>query len=143
MSQERFGELRAEQVAGFYHNATPGTVGGMLAAIVLTGMLVYTNATPLRTGATFVSVLAASTAARLALIHAYRKAKPRIEDWRRWSFFAIASALFGGLCWGIGSLFLRRARCRSDFGFGHVAAGILLQPSCDHGADHGLVVAAR
>jgi len=106
MSQERFGELRAEQVAGFYHNATPGTVGGMLAAIVLTGMLVYTNATPLRTGATFVSVLAASTAARLALIHAYRKAKPRIEDWRRWSFFAIASALFGGLCWGIGSLFL-------------------------------------
>lgn len=116
ISQQRFDELRAEQVAGFYHNATPGTIGGMLAAMVLTGMLVYTKATSLQTGAIFVSLLGVSTSARMALIRAYRRANPRIEDWRRWSFYAIASAIFGGLCWGIGSLFLLDPN-RTEFQF--------------------------
>jgi two-component system, sensor histidine kinase len=116
ITQQRFDELRAEQVAGFYHNAMPGTIGGMLAAMILTGTLVYSDATPLQTGAIFVSLLGVSTAARVALIHAYRRAKSRIQEWRRWSFYAIASAIFGGLCWGIGSLFLLDPN-RTDFQF--------------------------
>lgn len=104
--QQRFDEMRAEQVAGFYHNATPGTIGGMIAAVILASMLVYTKATALHTAVIFLSLLSLSTAARMVLIHAYRKARPPAWDWRRWSFGAIASALAGGLCWGGGSLFL-------------------------------------
>ena len=104
--QQRFDELRAEQVAGFYHNATPGTVGGMIAGVILASMLVYTRATALRTAVIFLSLLGLSTLARMVLIQAYRKARPAASDWRRWSFGAIASALAGGLCWGLGSLFL-------------------------------------
>jgi two-component system, sensor histidine kinase len=106
VSQQRFDELRAEQVVGFYHSATPGTIGGMLAAVILASMLVYTKAVPLGTAAIFLSLLAASTVARIVLIQAYRRAKPPAKDWRRWSFWAIASALAGGLCWGLGALFL-------------------------------------
>src|ERR1700722_9832593 len=84
--QRRFDEMRAEQVAGFYHNATPGTIGGMIAAIILASMLVYTKATALHTAVIFLSLLSLSTVARLALIHAYRKAAPPTSDWRRWSF---------------------------------------------------------
>jgi len=100
--QQRFDEMRAEQVAGFYHNATPGTIGGMIAAVILASMLVYTKATALHTAVIFLSLLSLSTAARMVLIHAYRKARPPAWDWRRWSFGAIASALAGGLCWGAG-----------------------------------------
>jgi signal transduction histidine kinase/CheY-like chemotaxis protein len=106
MSPQRFDELRAEQVAGFYRNSTPGTVGGMIAAPILSGMLVYKNAVEFRAAAIFVLLLAVSTVARLVLIYTYKKAKPPVEDWRRWAFCAIATALIGGSCWGLGALFL-------------------------------------
>jgi hypothetical protein len=51
-------------------------------------------------------LLAASTLARLALIQIYKKAKPPVEDWRRWAFWAISTALVGGSCWGLGALLL-------------------------------------
>jgi signal transduction histidine kinase len=104
--RQRFDEMRAEQVAGFYHNATPGTIGGIIAAVILSSMLVYTKAAALHTAVIFLSLLSLSTVARMVLIHAYRTAKPPASDWRRWSFGAIASALAGGLCWGFGALFL-------------------------------------
>src|SRR5271156_38231 len=106
MSPQRLNELRAEQVAGFYRNSTPGTVGGMIAAPILSGMLVYENAVSFRVATTFVMLLAASTLARLLLIQIYKKAKPPVEDWRRWAFWAIVTALVGGSCWGLGALFL-------------------------------------
>jgi len=114
--RQRFDEMRAEQVAGFYHNATPGTIGGMVAAVILASMLVYTKATAPRTAVIFLSLLGLSTVARMVLIHAYRKAKPPAWDWRRWSFGAIASSLTGGLCWGVGALFLLDPN-RAEFQF--------------------------
>jgi two-component system, sensor histidine kinase len=106
MSAQRLDQLRAEQVAAFYRNSTPGTVGGLIAAPLLSGMLVYEKAIPLRAAAIFVLALAASTAARLILIWAHAKARPPVEDWRRWAFWAMATALIGGACWGVGGLFL-------------------------------------
>jgi two-component system, sensor histidine kinase len=106
MSPHRLDELRAEQIAGFYRNSTPGTVGGMIAAPILTGMLLYENAVRLRVAAVFLLFLALSTVARLVLIRTYLKVKPPVEDWRRWASWAIATALFGGSCWGLGALFL-------------------------------------
>lgn len=105
MSPQRVDQLRAEQVAGFYHNAAPGTVGGMIAALILSGMLVYENAVQFRTAAIFVLLLAASTIGRLILIRAYRRAKPPV-NWRRWAYCAIVTALIGGACWGFGALLL-------------------------------------
>ena len=96
MSPHRLDELRAEQIAGFYRNSTPGTVGGMIAAPILTGMLLYENAVCLRVAAVFLLFLALSTVARLVLIRTYLKVKPPVEDWRRWASWAIATALFGG-----------------------------------------------
>jgi signal transduction histidine kinase/CheY-like chemotaxis protein len=106
ISPQRLNELRAEQVAGFYRNSTPGTVGGMLAAPTLSGMLVYEKAVSFRVAVVFVVALAASTAARLMLIAIYKRAKPVAGEWRRWAFWAMATALVGGMCWGIGALFL-------------------------------------
>lgn len=51
MPPHRLDELHAEQIAGFYRNSTPGTVGGMIAAPILTGMLLYENAVRLRVAA--------------------------------------------------------------------------------------------
>lgn len=93
-------------MAGFYRNSTPGTVGGMLAAPTLSGMLVYEKAVSFRVAVVFVVALAASTAARLMLIAIYKRAKPVAGEWRRWAFWAMATALVGGMCWGIGALFL-------------------------------------
>lgn len=109
MSPQRLDQLRAEQVAGFYRNSTPGTAGGMITAPILTGMLVYEDAVRLRVAVIFVLVLAASTVARLVLIQTYKKAKPPVEDWHRWAVWAIVTALVGGSCWGLGSLFLMDA----------------------------------
>jgi signal transduction histidine kinase/ActR/RegA family two-component response regulator len=109
MPPHRLDELRAEQIAGFYRNSTPGTVGGMIAAPILTAMLLYENAVRLRVAAIFVLLLAVSTVARLVLIRTYLKVKPPVEDWRRWASWAIATALVGGSCWGLGALFLMDA----------------------------------
>jgi two-component system, sensor histidine kinase len=106
MSPQRLDQLRAEQVAGFYRNSTPGTAGGLIAASILSGMLVYENAVPFHAAAVFVLLLAASTAARVVLIEVYTRTKPPPKDWRRWGFWAIATALVGGSCWGLGALFL-------------------------------------
>jgi signal transduction histidine kinase/CheY-like chemotaxis protein len=106
MSPQRLDQLRAEQVAGFYRNALPGTLGGFVAAVILAGMLVYEDAASLQAAVIFVLALAASNAVRVVLIYAYKKARPPVNDWRRWSYWAIASALAGGLCWGVGALFL-------------------------------------
>ena len=106
MSPQRLDKLRAEQVAGFYRNSTPGTIGGMMAAPILTTMLVYEKAATLRVATIFVLALSASTLARQILIQIYRRAKPPAEDWRRWGYWAIATALVGGSCWGLGALFM-------------------------------------
>jgi two-component system, sensor histidine kinase len=106
MAPQRLNELRAEQVAGFYRNSTAGTMGGMIAAPILSAMLVYEKAVTFRVAAVFVLLLAASTIARLVLVQIYRKAAPPVEDWRRWAFWAMATALVGGSCWGLGALFL-------------------------------------
>jgi two-component system, sensor histidine kinase len=109
MPPHRLDELRAEQIAGFYRNSTPGTVGGMVAAPILTAMLLYENAVRLRVATIFVLLLAVSTVARLVLIRTYLKVKPAVEDWRHWASWAIATALVGGSCWGLGALFLMDA----------------------------------
>ena len=109
MPPHRLDELRAEQIAGFYRNSTPGTVGGMIAAPILTAMLLYENAVRMRVAAIFVLLLAVSTVARLVLIRTYLKVKPPVEDWRHWASWAIATALVGGSCWGLGALFLMDA----------------------------------
>lgn len=106
VSPQRLDELRAKQVAGFYRNSTPGTVGGMLAAVILSAMLVDEKATSFRTACTFVLLLAASTLARLVLIRIYKKAKPQAVAWRRWASWALATSLVGGSCWGVGAVFL-------------------------------------
>ena len=69
-------------------------------------MLVYEKAVSWRVATIFVLLLAASTLARLVLIDVYRRAKPPAEDWRRWAFWAVTTALVGGSCWGLGALFL-------------------------------------
>jgi len=106
MSPQRLDQLRAEQVAGFYRNSTPGTAGGMIVAPILSGLLVYEKAISFGVAAIFVLLLASSTVGRLALIRSYKKAEPPAKDWRRWANFAIVTALIGGSCWGLGGLFL-------------------------------------
>ncbi|MFT4116648.1 sensor histidine kinase [Bradyrhizobium sp.] len=106
MSPHRLDELRAEQIAGFYRNSTPGTIGGMIAAPIQTGMLLYEGAIGFRVAVVFILTLAMSTAARLILVRVYLWLKPPAKDWRRWAFWAIATALVGGSCWGLGALFM-------------------------------------
>src|SRR5262245_35537999 len=105
-SSQRFDQLRSEQVAAFYRNALPGTVGGFVAGVVLSGMLVQVGSISLRTAAAFMAILVAHSAARFALVRAYEQRKPPPGDWRRWAVAASISALAGGLSWGFGSLLL-------------------------------------
>ena len=53
-SSQRFEQLRAEQVAALYRNAVPGTVGAVVAALILTGMLVLLGSVSLVIGPTHV-----------------------------------------------------------------------------------------
>jgi signal transduction histidine kinase/CheY-like chemotaxis protein len=105
-SIHRLDQLRSEQVAGFYRNALPGTLGSLLAATIVSSMLAYVRAIPLSAGAVFLALNAASNLARVVLLRTYRISRPAVEDWRLWSLWAIATALAGGLCWGFGSLLL-------------------------------------
>lgn len=101
---QRFDQLRSEQVAGFYQNAMPGTVGSLLAAAILTWMLVYVHAIPSQRAAIFLGLIAVSTFGRIVLLRLYHRSPPAVADWRPWSYAAVATALVGGLCWGVGSL---------------------------------------
>jgi two-component system, sensor histidine kinase len=98
--------MRAEQVAGFYRNATPGTVGGVLAAVILCGMLVHVGAVPLPVAAAFVALIVAQTSGRFVLLYAYRRRQPPVAEWRSWAMGAMISALAGGASFGFGALLL-------------------------------------
>jgi signal transduction histidine kinase/CheY-like chemotaxis protein len=98
--------MRAEQVAGVYRNALPGTLGSLIAGTILSGMLVHMGAVPLPAAVAFIALLVAHSSGRLVLVRAYGKSKPPPTDWRRWAVAASVSALAGGLSWGFGSLLL-------------------------------------
>jgi hypothetical protein len=105
-SSQRFEQLRAEQVAALYRNAVPGTVGAVVAALILTGMLVLLGSVSLVIGATFIALNVAHASGRLWLVRAYRRARPLTTAWRRWGLRMSISAVVGGLTWGLGSLLL-------------------------------------
>ncbi|WP_158818478.1 hybrid sensor histidine kinase/response regulator [Methylocapsa sp. S129] len=105
-STERLDHLRADQVDALYHRMSPGTFGGLIAGTVLSGMLVHMDAITLNMGLAFLAILAAQSAARFFLVHAYHAYKPAVVAWRHWALGACATALAGGLSWGLGSLLL-------------------------------------
>lgn len=98
--------LRAEQIAALYRNALPGTVASFAASVLLPTMLVFMAAISIGSAAFFCALIMLHSSARLFLLRAYRRAKPEAAEWRRWARYAMASALAGGLCWGLGSLLL-------------------------------------
>jgi two-component system, sensor histidine kinase len=101
--------VRAAQVEAAYRGSLPGTLGSVFAAAALTLILIHVGtATPI-VGTVVVATIAASAAARLLLVRAYRRAKPNIGQWRLWANRFTASALFGGLAWGAGALWLMPA----------------------------------
>jgi signal transduction histidine kinase len=106
MSILHYDKLRAEQVAAVYGNAVEGTVGSLIAAAILSGMLVSLGAVPLSAAVIFVALVFGQSITRFVLIRAYRRSRPAPSDWQRWARRAIASALAGGLTWGFGSLLL-------------------------------------
>lgn len=98
--------VRFEQVAAFYRNAVPGTLGSMIAAIVLAGMLYLVDSVPPLPGVIFATLVVTSAVGRLVLLQIYKKARPKPADWRRWAAAATTSALLGGLSWGAATLLL-------------------------------------
>jgi signal transduction histidine kinase/ActR/RegA family two-component response regulator len=106
MAGQGLDDIRAGQVAALYRNAAPGTFGGLIAGPMLVALLVHSAAVPLRTAAAFLAVLVLHSSGRLALLRAYHKVRPPPAAWRRWALGASISALVGGLCWGVGALFL-------------------------------------
>lgn len=98
--------LRSEQVAGFYYNAVPGTVGSMFAAAILSGLLYHLGAISPWALITFNALVSGSCIVRFILIALYRRKQPPPEQWRRWGTAAVASALSGGIAWGSASILL-------------------------------------
>ena len=103
---ENFDALRSEQVAALYRNAAPGTFGSMLAAAVLSGMLYWVGAVPLWAMLTFNVLVFTSSIARLLLLRTYLKVERPTGEWRKWAAAAMASALAGGISWGLASVLL-------------------------------------
>ncbi len=110
-------ELRAEQVAAIYRNALPGTFGSFIAAVILSGLVVYLGDISVRSAATFLALMVAHSAARIVLFRRYASVKPPPNEWRRWAFRASLSALAGGLCWGVGSVLLLMDPARPELQF--------------------------
>jgi signal transduction histidine kinase len=106
LDAQRLDRLRAEQVAGFYRNAVPGTIGSITVAAILAGLLVELGSVSLEPALTFFALVALQSVGRLFLIAAYRRAKPQVADWRRWAHAASTTALLGGLTWGLGGLLI-------------------------------------
>ena len=102
----RYDQLRAEQVSAIYHNALPGTFGGLIAAAGLSVLLVSRAAIGIGVATAFVAVIVAQSVLRFLLFHAYHRLKPAAAEWRPWAIAACATSALGGLSWGLGSLFL-------------------------------------
>ncbi|MBV8835864.1 MAG: response regulator [Alphaproteobacteria bacterium] len=106
VTTQRLDRLRAAQVDGFYRNASPGTVGSMLVAVVVFSLLFYLEPAPLGAGLIFVAFVTIQSLGRLGLIAVYHRVKPPVIAWRRWAFAACTTALLGGLTWGLGSILI-------------------------------------
>lgn len=98
--------MHRELLAAVYRGAVPGTIGSLLTAPTLAGILLYLDSTDARTAGLFVTAVVASSVARLILVYRYRHAAPGTRDAPRWFYFMAASVLVGGLSWGAGALFL-------------------------------------
>lgn len=106
VADQNLDALLGEQVGALYRNAAPGTYGSLFAGAILSSMLYLSGAIPLWSMLTFNIILCANSIARLILLHTYRKKKPPLAEWRKWARAVTASALGGGVCWGLSSVLL-------------------------------------
>src|SRR5262249_45415649 len=98
--------IRMEQIRSIYRTSTPGTVTTLVAVSVLTGGLVYIDATTRARAMIFLSIMVAQTTVRLFLYHAYLRAGKARPNWRPWAFWFTVGTFVGGTCIGSGSVWL-------------------------------------
>lgn len=92
--------IRAEQVAGLYRTGPIGVIGALIAAVILTAVLVQVGAVDIGTALGLDGTIAAIAGGHVALCRRYRRQVPPPGQWRRWArSFALAS-FAEGLFWG-------------------------------------------
>jgi hypothetical protein len=75
---------RRELLAAVYRGAIPGTIGSILTAPALAGVLLYLHSADAWTAGLFVAAVVASSVARLVLVYRYRHTAVAMRDAPRW-----------------------------------------------------------
>ena len=102
-------QVRAEQTAVVYRNAPLGTSAAMVAGLLLAALVTAQDGAMLRAATIWWCLLAAIFLAHLALLLAYRRARPAAARWRHWSLLFGIAVFLEGLAWGAGAVVLMRA----------------------------------
>ena len=101
-------QVRAEQTAVVYRNAPLGTSAAMVAGLLLAALVTTQDGAMLGAATIWWCLLAAIFLAHLALLLAYRRARPAAARWRHWSLLFGIAVFLEGLDWGAGALVLMR-----------------------------------
>jgi two-component system, sensor histidine kinase len=101
--------IRAEQVKSIYRNTPPGMTATFIAVSVLTVTLMYLDAVDTVRGMWFIVAMSVQTAARFLLHHAYTRAQPPVEDWRKWARRFTWGTFIGGSTIGCGIIWMMSA----------------------------------
>ena len=94
--------VRAEQVRLLYGDGGMALWSTLAVSGLLVTLLVWQRAMGLTAGGVFLGAMTLHTVARVILRSAYLRARPGVEDWRRWANLFVVGTVAGGLVWGAG-----------------------------------------
>jgi len=98
--------IEADQVDALYRNSHIGLLGSLGAGLILYFLVTHRGHVPLPPLNIWLVVLAVQVFARVALVFRYKHVKPPPARRPYWGNLFTIGAFVGGLCWGIGSLFM-------------------------------------
>lgn len=101
--------IRGEQIRTLYRTASVALRAALIGAFVLCGVLLYISAQTPAVLAGWMAFVLADFAVRQGLCLAFRRAQPRLADWRAWARRFTVATLLGGLVWGSGAVYLMTA----------------------------------
>ena len=98
--------IEADQIDAMYRGSSTGLLASLIAGVILYILLTRHGHVSLTAMDVWIGLMMVQVLSRVGLVQYYERLSPPPEQRPLWGWLFTLGAFIGGLCWGIGSLFM-------------------------------------